>query len=31
MERENLDLFYRFVCMGKAMIDYAGRGDLGNF
>ncbi len=26
-----MDLFFRFVCMGKAMIDYADRGDLENF
>ena len=26
-----MDLFFRFVCMGKAMIDYAERGDLLNF
>lgn len=31
LETENLDLFFRFVCMGKAMIDYAARGDLPNF
>lgn len=24
-------MFFRFVCMGKAMIDYAERGDLDNF
>ena len=31
LETENFNLFYRFVCMGKAMIDYAERGDLENF
>lgn len=31
LEKENIDLFFRFVCMGKAMIDYADRGDLDNF
>ena len=31
MEKENIDQFFRFVCMGKAMIDYAERGDLDNF
>ncbi|CDW81211.1 ankyrin repeat domain protein [Stylonychia lemnae] len=31
LEKENVDLFFRFVCMGKAMIDYADRGDLENF
>lgn len=31
LEQENVDLFFRFVCMGKAMIEYAERGDLDNF
>ena len=31
LEKTNLDLFFRFVCMGKAMIDYAEKGDLVNF
>jgi hypothetical protein len=31
LETNNRDLFFRFVCMGKSMIDYAERGDLYNF
>eukprot|EP00347_Sterkiella_histriomuscorum_P010696 403375277 len=31
LEKTNIDSFFRFVCMGKAMIDYAERGDLVNF
>jgi hypothetical protein len=27
----NRDEFFRFICMGKALIDYANRGDIDNF
>lgn len=31
MEQHNMDMFCRFIYMGKAMIDYAADGDLKNF
>ena len=31
LETHNMDLFCRFIYMGKAMIDYAAAGDLNNF
>lgn len=31
LENHNMDLFCRFIYMGKAMIDYAAAGDLENF
>jgi hypothetical protein len=26
-----MDLFFRFICMGKSLIEYAERGDVYNF
>lgn len=31
LEQYNKDQFFRFIYMGKAMIDYASSGDLENF
>lgn len=31
LEKHNKDKFFRFIYMGKAMIDYATEGDLENF
>ena len=31
LEEDDLNRFYKFICMGKAMIEYASTGDIGNF
>ena len=31
LEKYNMDKFFRFIHMGKAMIDYATEGDIKNF
>ena len=31
LEEEDMDRFYKFICMGKSLIEYAAQGDIGNF
>jgi hypothetical protein len=31
LEEEDLERFYKFICLGKSLIEYASQGDIGNF
>ncbi len=31
LEEEDLERFYKFICLGKSLIEYASTGDIGNF
>ena len=31
LEEDDMDRFYKFICMGKSLIEYAAQGDIGNF
>mmetsp|Transcript_21383 Transcript_21383/g.20551 ORF Transcript_21383/g.20551 Transcript_21383/m.20551 type:complete len:98 (+) Transcript_21383:75-368(+) len=31
LQKNTPDLFFRYMCMGKALIDYAEKGDVANF